>query len=160
MRLKGLSGIASSLALLAMTTLFFIVMGSAARAQTCVYQDGGYCVSTLTATTSGLVEEKIDANHIFTGIRQETGQEDNLVAGTDYLEFYKSIWDKMIKSKLATNEDREKVFKLARDAGGTKIGGVNLVVLQAGTLQQLVDKKILTKEEAQKTLNDAKISNK
>ena len=66
----------------------------------------------------------------------------------------------MVESKLATKEDKEKVFKLARDSGGTKIGGVNLVVLSAGTLQQMVDKKILTKDEAQKILNDARISKK
>lgn len=35
--------------------------------------------------------------------------------------------------------------------------GVNLVVLSAATLQHLVDRKILTKEEAQRMLNEAKV---
>lgn len=142
-------GIALSLSLLAMTSM----------AQTCAYQDGGYCLSTITVTTSGYITEKerIDADQIFTGIQQAPSSGNTLIDGISYLEFYKSLWDEMIKSGKASKEEKEKVFKLAEDSGGSKIGGVNLVVLAAGTLQHMVDKGVITQQEAQKVLNDSKV---
>lgn len=145
----SITGVASAL----------ILLTGIVHAQDCAYQDGGYCLSTITATTSGYITEKerIGADKIFTGIQQAPSSGNTLIDGISYLEFYKSLWDEMIKSGKATEEKKEEVFKLAEESGGSKIGGVNLVVLAAGTLQHMVDKGVITRQEAQKVLNDSKV---
>lgn len=60
-------------------------------------------------------------------------------------------------ARMAGEADRAQAFEAARKAGGTKLGGVNLVALSAATLQHLVDRKLLTKDVAQQMLNEAKV---
>jgi len=160
MRIKRAHGIASSaFGLLAMTIT--IAMASVAHAQTCAYRDGGYCVSAIADQTA----KKL-------GVPTETAvwgkskwdealwAPEGVLGGTNYLNYYENIWNQMVKNQKATEQERKQAFDEAKKAGGTKIGGYNLVVLSARTLQQLVDKKIMTKDEAQSVLNAAKISGK
>lgn len=135
-----------------------LVLGSLSgllNAQTCAYRDGGYCVSAIadqTAIKLGMQRVSLDSAKLGDAVRTSEG----VLGGTEYLNYYETIWDEMVKDGKATAQDRTKAFEEAEKAGGTKIGGVNLVVLSAMTLQQLVDKKILTKDEAQNILNGAK----
>jgi hypothetical protein len=144
--MRLLQGIASSLTLLAMTAL--------AQAEVCAYQDGGYCLSDIASQTTRALEGKPAQPDMAPkpGKKTISGME----GGTTYLNYYENVWDAMVEDGRATEGQREEAFARAKAAGGTKIGGYNLVVLAAGTLQHMVEMKIVTKEEAQEILNRAK----
>lgn len=158
MRIRKTHGIASSaFGLLAMTVI--IAVAGLVHAQTCAYRDGGYCVSAIAEVTA----KKLSVPTEMAAWGKSKGEGvllagEGVLGGTNYLDYYENIWDQMVKDKKATDEERKRAFDEAKKAGGTKIGGYNLVVLSARTLQQLVDKKIITGEEAQGILNTAKIS--
>lgn len=132
-----------------------LAITSVVNAEECAFQDGGYCVPVIANTTAGTVVKWVamDKRSAIMDFDKKEGQ----LAGVTILNYYESLWDELVKAKVATQKEREEVFDKARKAGGTKIGGVNLVVLAAGTLQQLIDKDILTKEEAQRILDEAKV---
>lgn len=131
--------------LITMMSALAMLLPVAVKADECPFRDGGYCVAVLTATTSGIIANwiPIDKKEISSSVASN-------------LNHYESLWDDMIKAKRATEQEREKVFLEAKKAGGNKIGGINLVVLAAGTLQHLVDKDVVTQEEAQRILDEAK----
>ncbi len=106
----------------------------------------------LTTTTSGTVETwvAIDKKDIASGL--DKVQTDGVAS----LNYYESFWNLLIKNGKATQKDRDQAFEEAGKAGGTKVGGVNIVVLAARTFQFLIDKGVMTKEEAQKTLDEAR----
>ncbi len=112
------------------------------RAQECAYRDGGYCVSAIADQAAKKLKKEVTT---------ETATE-----GTAYLTYYEKLWNQMVREGNATTKERESAFKEASRAGGTKIGGVNLVVLGARTLQKLVDLQLLTLEEAQGILDQSK----
>lgn len=135
-------------------SLAIIALNGEVHAQTCAYRDGGYCVSDIASQTArklGIHFENTKWEYLSAGDMAE-----GVWGGTPYLNYYEGIWNKMVQSGKATEQDRKRAFDEAKKAGGTKIGGVNLVVLSAMTLQQLVDKKVLTKDEAQSILNGAR----
>ena len=148
MRLAALiMGIASSLILLANISI----------AQTCAYQDGGYCVSAIAEVTAKKLSVPTEtAAWDKAKWGEAVWADEGVLGGTNDLNRYQNIWNEMVKNGKATEQEREQAFDEAKKAGGTKIGGVNLVVLSAATLQQLVDKNLMTKEEAQTILNNAK----
>ncbi len=118
-------------------TLFF---ASTAKAESsCPWGDGGYCVDTLARETLRVVKEAVDPKT--ESIRQEVvskltlpeGQaaSDGLSRGISYFNLYDTLWSSgLFQNKQAT-------FDEAAAAGGTKIGGINLVVLGARTLQRM-----------------------
>jgi hypothetical protein len=124
----------------------------------CAWEDGGYCVETLARETLRVVKEAVDPKT--ESIRQETLPKlnlpeaqttpDSLSGGIPYYNFYDTLWSSGLL------QDKQDAFEEAVAAGGTKIGGVNLVVLGARTLQKLVDLKFITLEQAQEILNGAK----
>ena len=129
-----------------------LAMTSIVHAQVCAYQDGGYCLSEIASQTAKKLGVPTE-----TMVWEQSNWGEALWGGTAYLNDYENIWDRMVKEGKAATQDREKAFAEAKAAGGTKIGGVNLVVLSAATLQQLIDKNLMTKNEAQTILNNAKI---
>jgi len=138
-----------------------IITAKAVHAQVCTYRDGGYCVSAIadqTAKKLGVPTETA----VWGKSRWDEAlwAPEGVLGGTNYLNYYENIWNQMVKKGKATEQERKQAFDEAKKAGGTKIGGVNLVVLSARTLQQMVDKKIITRDEAQSILNAAKISKK
>lgn len=142
MRLKWIIGVATAFGL-AMTA-------NAAHAKDCDFEDGGYCIpSIVEGTITQLKVGDLKAGWI-------EFSADEKITGVDGLEYYEKLWEQLIESGKATEEEQTAVFEKAEESGGTKIGGVNLVVLAAGTLQHLVDKKLMTREEAQAILNEAK----
>ena len=160
MRISKTHGVASSaFGLLAMTIT--IAMVSVAHAQACAYRDGGYCVSAIADQTAKKLGVPTETAVWGKSKWDETlWAPEGLLGGTNYLNYYQNIWNQMVKNGKATEQERKQAFDEARKAGGTKIGGVNLVVLSARTLQQLVDKKIMTKDEAQNILNEARMTEK
>ncbi len=149
MRVRCILGIASLLVLLAITTFV--------HADDCAYRDGGYCVAFIAKETAKKLS--IPTETAMWGQsrwNKSLWATDVAMDGTNYLNYYENLWDQMVKNGKATIKDRETTFEEAKKAGGTKIGGVNLVVLAAKTLQHLVDKGALTKEEAQGILNRAR----
>lgn len=116
------------------------------RAENCPVVMGGYCLETLWQETKKAIEAEA----------LEPVQE-SLSTETTYYGYYETFWRKLVDRGLVTDEESKQAFEEATKAGGTKIGGVNLVVLAARTLQKLVDLKILTLAEAQGILNGAKI---
>ncbi len=132
---------------------------SSALASTCPWKDGGYCVDTLARETlkviQGAADPQTDAARqaIVSKLALPEGQaaiEGLLGGGSAYFNFYDGLWSSGLFS------DKKTVFDEATAAGGTKIGGVNLVVLGARTLQRMVDLKWLTMEQAQQILNGAR----
>lgn len=129
----------------------------------CSWIDGGYCVDLLVKETTQVI--KADTSEttkvLRAGIEEKRISEtedslDSLPAGTTYYGYYESLWIALVKAGLAEERERVAAFEEAAAAGGTKIGGVNLVVLAARTLQKLVDLKWLTLEQAQEILNRAR----
>ena len=147
-RFRGCHWIATAFGL-AMTMLLFLPMGS--QAEDCSAQMEGYCLSKIAEETVKTLSQKIEIT-----IPQEQKGND-LIAGNDYLDFYNALWDKLIASGHATVGGKEKAFETAARAGGIKIGGINLVVLAAQTLEQLSNKKIISMDKAQEILDNAKI---
>lgn len=137
-------------ALISFTILFFgLLYGYPAQAEPCQWEDGGYCVDTLARETLRVVKESVDPK---TELRLPEAQTapDALSGGIPYYNFYDTLWSSGLF------QDKQTTFDEAAAAGGTKIGGVNLVVLGARTLQWLVDLKFLTLEQAQQILNGAR----
>src|SRR3989338_6939351 len=125
--------LASLLVVLAIT-----IVSMQSRADDCSVSMEGYCLSKIAEETVKTLSQKIEIT-----IPQEQKGND-LIAGNDYLDFYNALWDKLIASGHATVGGKEKAFETAARAGGIKIGGINLVVLAAQTLEQLSNKKIIS----------------
>ncbi|MBX7149880.1 hypothetical protein K1X76_12485 [bacterium] len=133
-----------------------------ARAEECYFKDGGYCVSQIFNSTRQAIDESKNekAEQIKQGISKNgygpLGITLPVNEGTFIYVSYDVLWDWMVTGGAVLAEDKTTAFNEASKAGGTKIAGVNLVVLGARTLQKLVDLQILTLEDAQKILNEAK----
>ncbi|MBX7149830.1 hypothetical protein K1X76_12235 [bacterium] len=119
----------------------------------CGFADGGYCVDKIFSETMRVVNESKfkDKDSLTSGTILT-----DLTGGTLVYTNYDALWSGMVKTGAVTEEEKKTAFEEAGKAGGTKIAGVNLVVLGARTLQKLVDLQILTLEDAQKILNNAK----
>ncbi len=125
---------------------------------TCPWEDGGYCVDTLARETLKVIQVATDPKT--DSIRQETllklnlpeaqTAPDPLSGGILYYNFYDTLWSSGLF------QDKQAAFAEATAAGGTKIGGVNLVVLGARTLQKLVELKFITLEQAQAILEQSR----
>lgn len=135
MRIKNVIGMILSFAVLTMANV-------TAFAQECGFKDGGYCMAVIVTTSSSAVAVPLEGPP--------------MAGGGIYISLYEKLWDELIKKQLATKEDRDYAFNEAAEAGGTKIGGYNIVVLATRTLQQLINKGVLTKEEAQDILDNSK----
>ncbi len=122
-------------------------------AQNCPVVMGGYCLKTIWNET----DRAIRINTTEPIVEETTKSTDSLPSETDYYGYYEKLWQNLVQKGLATEEESKKAFEEASKAGGTKIGGVNLVVLAARTLQKLVDLKMLTLEQAQGILNGARL---
>lgn len=144
-----------TLVILTATLLF----ASTAKAESiCPWGNGGYCVDTLAHETLRVVKEAVDPKT--ESVRQETLSRlnlpeaqtapDSLSGGIPYYNFYDTLWSSGLF------QDKQTSFEEAATAGGTKIGGINLVVLGARTLQKLVDLKFLTLEQAQAILEQSR----
>ncbi|MBX7149888.1 hypothetical protein K1X76_12525 [bacterium] len=130
-----------------------LVTAWTAKAEECGFVDGGYCVDKVFNETMRVVNESSfkDKASLTSGTILT-----DLTGGTLVYTNYDALWSGMLKAGAVTEEEKKTAFDEAGKAGGTKIAGINLVVLGARTLQKLVDLQILTLENAQKILNDAK----
>lgn len=126
-----------------------------AKAETCLWEDGGYCVSTLAretlrvireATKTESAREEIASKLILPEGEGGATSQDPLSGGVPYFNFYDSLWSSGLL------QDKQTAFNEASAVGGTKIGGVNLVVLGARTLQRMVDLGWLNLDQAQAVL--------
>ena len=125
---------------------------------TCPWGDGGYCVDTLARETLKVVKEAVDPKtesarqEVVSKLTLPEGQaaSDGLSGGISYFNFYDGLWASGLLA------DKKATYDEAAAAGGTKIGGVNLVVLGARTLQRMVELGWLTMEQAQGILNQAR----
>lgn len=133
------------------TTLF--AANTAKAESTCPWGDGGYCVDTLARETlkviQGKAESKTEAISKLS-LPEAQAAPDALSGGIPYYNFYDTLW------LSGLFQDKQATFDEAAAAGGTKIGGVNLVVLGARTLQRMVELGWLTMEQAQGILDQAK----
>lgn len=144
----------------------WIVNSSPVVAESCAYRDGGYCIDRLLGKTITAIENSSNkkvATFSKTKGKQGFGKYEGQIItkssvgnGTFFYMYYETLWNWLVKSGILNNQNRQQVFVEASKAGGTKTGGVNLVVLGAGTLQQLVEKGFITTEQAQSILNQSK----
>lgn len=125
-----------------------------AIAQNCPVSMGGYCLETLWQETNKAMQTGTAAEASILEIPSPI--QESVTSETTYYGYYETLWQNLVEKGLATDEENKKAFEEATKAGGTKIGGVNLVVLAARTLQKLVDLQVLTLDQAQKILNGAK----
>lgn len=135
--------------LISLFVLFGFLCANPAQAESCQWEDGGYCVETLARETLRVVKESVDPKTQLNLPEAQTVP-DSLSGGIPYYNFYDALWSSGLF------QDKQTTFEEAAAAGGTKIGGVNLVVLGARTLQRLVDLKFITLEQAQQILNGAR----
>ncbi|MBI4126451.1 MAG: hypothetical protein HY465_03060 [Deltaproteobacteria bacterium] len=122
------------------------------RADDCAWEDGGYCVATLAQETLRVIEKVPDEKvHAMAGVVREPppSTTDHLTGGIPYYNFYDALWSSGFLP------EKQAAFDEAAAAGGTKIGGVNLVVLAARTLQAMVDVQWITMEQAQAMVEQA-----
>ncbi|MBX7149572.1 hypothetical protein K1X76_10880 [bacterium] len=140
-------------------TIMFLMTIRMSHASECGYIDGGYCLSNMIAEACFLIESRTEIKDKITLAGSDTDFRQALTNFRDpnliYMQ-YEIVWDLLIKNSLATEEEKKKSFDEASKVGGTKIGGANLVVLGALTFQKFVDLKLVTIEEAQKFLDEAK----
>ncbi|MBX7149861.1 hypothetical protein K1X76_12390 [bacterium] len=139
------------------------------RAEECGFADGGYCVDKILNETIRIVNESpLEKVNLIKKEMAETGfgklggmilTESMVTDGSFTYTRYETFWNWMVKSTVATEKEKSAAFDEASKSGGTKIAGANLVVLAARTLQELVNLQILTLQDAQKILNDAKEGN-
>ncbi len=136
-----------------------LLSASPARAESiCPWEDGGYCVDTLARETLKVIQGAADPKtesvreEVVSKITLPEGQAapDGLSGGSAYFNFYDVLWSSGLL------QDKKAAYDEAAAAGGTKIGGVNLVVLGARTLQRMVELNWLSVEQAQQILNGAK----
>ena len=141
----------------AVSNILFVLLMSliaiSARAEECGFADGGYCVDKIFSETMRVVSESSfkDKAPLTSGTILT-----DLTGGTLVYTNYDALWNGMVTAGAVTEEEKKTAFEEAGKAGGTKIAGINLVVLGARTLMKLVDLQILTLEDAQKILNDSK----
>lgn len=123
---------------------FLTGLPKALPAAECGFRDGGYCVDAIWRETS----EKTG----FSSLDETAPTVSSLYTR------YEALWDRLVQTATASESEKKAAFEEAGMAGGTKIGGVNLVVLAARTLQKLADIKVLSLEEAQGILERSRRS--
>ena len=136
---------------------FLVTLPRGLKAAECDFQDGGYCVDAISKETFQAIEKSSgEAAGRIRAAGEKTGfgklNEMVLTPSSLYVQ-YETLWDGLTQAGMASESEKKTAFEEAGEAGGTKIGGVNLVVLAARTLQKLADLKLLTMEEAQGILD-------
>ena len=137
--------------LILILVLIGFILPIQSKAEDCKAWMEGYCLSKIAEQTVKALPQKIEIS------LPQDQEENELIVGNDYLSFYNNLWDKLITNNLATAKEKTKAYDMAAKSGGTKIGGVNLVILAAQTLEQLSNKKIISMRKAQEVLDHAKI---
>ncbi len=138
--------------------ILFILLASLLSASSasaaCPWEDGGYCVDTIARETLKAIQVASDpatetarkemaAKLTLPEVQTTT---EGLSGGSIYFNFYDVLWSSGVLA------DKKVAYDEAAAAGGTKIGGVNLVVLGARTLQRMVELNWLTMPQAQAIL--------
>ena len=102
----------------------------------------------------GVVDPKTESarHEVVTKLTLPEGQTvpEGLSGGISYFNFYDRLW------LSGLFQDKQAVFSEAAATGGTKIGGVNLVVLGARTLQRMVELGWLGLPQAQAILEQSR----
>ena len=78
------------------------------------------------------------------------------VTGVNTLQAFEKLSNILIKNKVITKIDVEFISEKAKQSGGVKIGGYNVIVLYAGLLNQLVVDGKVEQTKAQAVLDSAK----
>ena len=151
---------------LLLVVLNFLSLSPGLQATECGFQDGGYCLNPILKETLQAIEKSSSEKAAQIRAAQEKigfGKLDGMVLmasmvenGTYLYIQYEMLWNRLIEAGVVSESERKAAFEEAADAGGTKIGGVNLVVLGARTLQKLVDLKFITLEQAQGILEQSR----
>jgi hypothetical protein len=81
----------------------------------------------------------------------------SLFRGFSFLRFYEILLNALIKNKILTIEDANEILLKSKQAGGTRISGYNVIVLDVEILNHLLRKGQITKKEGQQIIDNAKV---
>ena len=89
-----------------------------------------------------------------------SGPISSLFRGFSFLRFHEIILNALIKKKILSIEEANRILEISREAGGTKFSGYNVLVLDVEILNHLLKKGYLDRHKGQQIIDDAKVKKK
>lgn len=86
-----------------------------------------------------------------------SGPISSLFRGFSFLRFHEIILNALIRKKIISFEEANKILKIAREAGGTKFSGYNVIILDVEILNHLIRKDYISRAEGQQIIDNAKV---
>ena len=81
----------------------------------------------------------------------------SLFRGFSFTRFHEVILNALIKKKIFSIEEVQKIMTTSQEAGGTKISGYNFIILDVEILNQLLRKGYINRIEGQQIIDNAKV---
>lgn len=86
-----------------------------------------------------------------------SGPISGLFRGFSFLRFHEIILNVLIRKKIISSEEANKILKISREAGGTKFSGYNVLILDVEILNHLLRKDYINRSEGQQIIDNAKV---
>ena len=122
---------------------------------------GGYDVAAIARETVALLADRgvisADEAGAFSSAASALPSGDPLVAAGPVVDLYEKLLERLVAHGVFSAGDVERARAAASSSGGVKAGGVNPLVLAAACLDILAEKGLLSRGEAQKMLDKAKL---